>query len=507
MEIDQQYNLHQIILDEKLISKKNLSIFKSFSDEQLFNTLKNTFMFSDSFLLKLLAKYLNISFKEISTLIIDKRVNDLDLASLKKNRIVPVYKDNRGFCIAVDNPYSAGVRRLKEQYKEQLKIVLVCSEDINIFWKAENSCGSDSETDQTILDKLIGHAIQKGASDIHINNTKHKALIKLRINGELFDFCEYNNDKKKQLYSLLKLHSHMDISIFNVPQDGRITWSDGVKEYDIRSSSLPTVYGEDFVLRLFHTDKDYKNIDDLGFSEKRQQVIQEILGEESGLFLITGPTGSGKTSTLYAFLRYLLKEKRKNIVTLEDPVESVIDGVRQSQINPRIKYDFSNGLRSVLRQDPDVVMVGEIRDSETAKIALDAAYTGHLVLATLHTDNCRSTLFRLSSFGLDHFLIMNSLKGIISQKLVEKNCQQCKNSDGVYLKSDPSFYVGSGCKYCSYKGTDGRILLNEILAIEKGQYSEEIVKDILLMGSNNRYYSFEDDIKDKVAKGLISCCG
>ena len=254
-----------------------------------------------------------------------------------------------------------------------------------------------------LLDRLLNQAISAGASDLHINCTKTGASPQLRVHGHLSPLEDLDLPSYRTLCALIKLHGHMDVSTFTRPQDGRLTLERHGGSVDVRIFSLPTVFGEDFVCRFFNTQANRLGLEELGMAKPVLSTCKTLLGLESGLILVTGPTGSGKTTTLYSFLEYLLRERAMMIVTLEDPVESVLTGIRQSQINPRSGHDFVTGLRAVLRQDPDAIMIGEIRDKETALTALDAAYTGHLVLSSLHTDHCLSTVGRLLSFDLDPF--------------------------------------------------------------------------------------------------------
>jgi len=232
-------------------------------------------------------------------------------------------------------------------------------------------------------------------------------------------------------------------------------------------------------------------------------VVHRILDQDHGLFLVTGPTGSGKTTSLYACIHHLLKVKRKNIITLEDPIETVIPGIRQSQINPRIDYSFIKGLRSILRQDPDIIVIGEIRDKETAKIALDAAYTGHLVLSSLHTSDVASTLMRLRSFDLDPFLLTHSLKGILSQKLLRKLCSRCKYpgpQNSVFKQS----YVSDGCDACQFTSFEGRTVVAECLNITDPIQFETLQTDSKKWRDAKQFQSFSDDVNLKVEAGFIS---
>jgi len=229
--------------------------------------------------------------------------------------------------------------------------------------------------------------------------------------------------------------------------------------------------------------------------------IKSMLNHTHGLILVTGATGSGKTTTLYSAIKYLQSQKNLNIISLEDPVEYVLEGVRQSQVNTQSGYTFVNGLRSILRQDPDVIMIGEIRDHQTAKIALDAAYTGHLVLSTLHTANIASTLLRLMSFELDPFMVTQSLKGIISQKLIPILCQTCKEE--IQSKRYPKAFTATGCHTCAFTASQGRTVLSESLYIKNFPKNIED-KNLTRLMKSDSMYSFEEDIEEKISKGIIS---
>ena len=263
-------------------------------------------------------------------------------------------------------------------------------------------------------------AIQNNCSDIHFYEIKnHAALVYFRISGDLSYFCKLENDDYIKIKQYIKLESSLDLGTSLVPQEGHFDLFLNDRFYDFRVSILPTIHGEDVVCRLFSVVAKYLTMFDLGVSSEAEQLIKDICGFQSGLILITGPTGSGKTTLLYTLLQYLKSQSRGVIITLEDPVEQKLFGVRQMTFQTHLKgFDFFNGLKAILRQDPDIIMLGEIRDSKTAEVALEAAYTGHLVLSSLHTHDIRSTLYRLKQFGCDEFLLKYVLRGIISQKLV-----------------------------------------------------------------------------------------
>jgi type IV pilus assembly protein PilB len=489
--------LYPIVVDNCLVSQKEIEALISFPDYELFVLLRNNFHLNEDKLLRLIADKKEILYEKIENLVVDPNVSlDKKYEDYLQEGIIPIYDDNNEVCIAVNNPFLNKIHDFRNSNLKGTKIVLLNSNDFNVFFGSKVK----EYPSFTLFDQLIIQGIEKKASDIHVNTIKDGLTIAYRIDGELYDISEFSGKSQKQLIALLKLHSHMDIACSSKPQDGRLSFSYKKKQYDIRVSSLPTVFGEDFVLRLFNSSTLNFDINSLGLSTGRQEIIQEILNNEAGLVLVTGPTGSGKTTTLYSFINYLLHKKKPNIITLEDPVETVLPGIRQSQINVRIGYDFVAALKAILRQDPDVIMIGEIRDEQTAKIALQAAYTGHLVLATLHTYDCESTLFRLLGYSLDPFMVMQSLRAIISQKLTKKMCESCRKVD---MSTDSNVYCACGCVTCSYTGKNGRVLLSEILKIDKADFSQDFVKDTKKLLDKNSFYSFEEDIAEKVKIGII----
>jgi len=477
------------------ISPESLAPHRNLLEPQLFQVLKNKFQVNEAKLLSTLAQRDGHNFMTLESLVIDPHYfKRQDPQSLRSNRIIPICEDGLGSCVATDDPYNPNIANGCSK-------VYLSSRDFQTFW--EKLSRPDATKQHNILDKLLIESFEKKASDIHLYTEKDIIKIKLRIGGELYPLDTLSKSEKQSLVNLIKLHAHMDISITTLPQDGHLTFTYQQKDLDIRVSSLPTIYGEDFVLRLFQSDEDIFNLTRLGFTNPMRDALRQILNQDHGLFLVTGPTGSGKTTSLYACIHHLLTIKRKNIVTLEDPIEYVIPGVRQSQINSRIDYSFVKGLRSVLRQDPDIIVIGEIRDQETAKIALDAAYTGHLVLSSLHTSDVSSTLMRLSSFDLDPFLLTHSLKGILSQKLVPQLCSRCKYPlphDAVFKQS----YKADGCDTCQFTSVEGRTVVAECLNITNPIQFETLQTDAKKWHDTQQFLSFSADVTQKVEAGLIS---
>lgn len=352
-----------------------------------------------------------------------------------------------------------------------------------------------------LVKTMIEQAARQRASDIHIEALPNKVRVRYRIDGALYEKFTYNIDLLPAIIARLKIIGGMDISEKRKPQDGRISMLVDRMEFDIRVSILPTVFGEKCVMRLAQKKALMRDKRDLGFSEKEMQTFDHILSNPHGIILVTGPTGSGKSTTLYTALSELNKED-VNIITVEDPVEANIDGINQVQVNNKAELTFASALRSILRQDPDIIMIGEIRDKETASIAVQASITGHLVVSTLHTNSAANTISRLVDMGIDSYLIADSAKGVIAQRLVRRLCPHCKSkrlADPEEIKlidseMDPNetvfIYEPVGCPMCNNIGYIGRIGVYEIMEItpalknliSKGANAEELKECALTSG-------------------------
>ncbi len=325
---------------------------------------------------------------------------------------------------------------------------------------------------------ILEQAITQKASDVHLEPHEHGMRVRYRIDGLLRDIMEIPKHLRGDVNSRIKIMGGLDITERRKPQDGRIQMTLAGQEVDMRVSSLPTVYGEKIVARLLHKSSNLLELEDFGFSPKNLQKMEQVLLLNQGLILVTGPTGSGKSTTLYAFLNRL-NSPEKNIVTVEDPVEYRLDGVNQVQVNPKVGLTFATGLRTVLRQDPDVIMVGEIRDEETGEIAVRSALTGHLVLSTLHTNSAVATITRLVNMGLESFILSSTIIGIVAQRLVRTICRDCKEPSRLtdpllirYIRSlnlEPptTVYRGKGCPICNNTGYRGRTAIAEVLVFNK----------------------------------------
>lgn len=325
-----------------------------------------------------------------------------------------------------------------------------------------------------LVKSMIEQAVRQRASDIHIEPMERQVRVRYRIDGALYERMVYSQRLLSAIVARIKIIGGMDISEKRKPQDGRITQVVDRQEYDIRASVLPTVYGEKVVMRL--TSKNALTLEKkrLGLNDAELEKFDHILQNPHGILLVTGPTGSGKSTTLYTALSELNKED-VNIITVEDPVEANIDGINQVQVNPKANLTFASALRSILRQDPDIIMIGEIRDAETAQIAVQASITGHLVVSTLHTNSAASTVTRLADMGIESYLIADSVVGIIAQRLVRRLCPDCKQEYeapleekellGCSAEQPLKLYKPCGCDKCDNTGYKGRIGVYEIMEV------------------------------------------
>ncbi|MCM8832109.1 MAG: Flp pilus assembly complex ATPase component TadA [Candidatus Omnitrophica bacterium] len=366
-----------------------------------------------------------------------------------------------------------------------------------------------------LVDLIIRQAIDERASDIHIEPHYNKIVIKYRIDGLLYEIPSPSPSVYLPLISRIKILSKMDIAEKRLPQDGGFTVKMQDKLIDLRVSTLPTIYGEKVVLRILDKSRVPLDLSKLGFFPQELELIRKGVSSSYGLVLLTGPTGSGKTTTLYAVLNEI-KTPTLNFLTVEDPVEFRLDGINQVQVKPEIGLTFANALRCFLRQDPDVILVGEIRDLETAEICIRASLTGHLVLSTLHTNDAPSTITRLFDIGTPNYLVASSLRLIVAQRLVRRLCQYCKEpyeikfeeiASGIILKS-PLVYRAKGCEKCNFIGYKGRTLIAEVILIDeelrevihKGLNIAEIRKISKKKGS---YTLLESGLK-RVEEGITS---
>ena len=396
-------------------------------------------------------------------------VDDIKIATGLE--VVPVIATNQGILDAIDQYYETeSVEKALAEFKQNYQV--------------ENSNDIDEESTSEIsnapvvklVNSIIRQAVKMKASDIHIEPFENIIRVRFRIDGDLQEIMTPAKSTHSAIVTRIKIISKMDIAEKRVPQDGRVEMSIDGKKIDLRMSVLPTVHGEKIIMRLLDRNNFLFTKKQLGFTDEDLVVFDKIISSPNGIVLVTGPTGSGKTTTLYAVLREL-NQVSKNVITVEDPVEYQMDAINQVQVNVKAGLTFANGLRSILRQDPDIIMIGEIRDNETAQIAVRAAITGHLVLSTLHTNDTAASVTRLVNMGVEPYLVSSSVVGITAQRLVKRICENCKAGHAAdilekkALKADESeeitIYKGNGCNACNNTGYKGRIAIHEILPITK----------------------------------------
>ena len=336
----------------------------------------------------------------------------------------------------------------------------------------------ESEDDAPIIrliNALLTEAVKENASDIHIEPFENRLVVRFRCDGVLREVLEPQRVLAPLLVSRIKVMARLDIAEKRLPQDGRISLRVAGRAVDVRVSTLPSGNGERVVLRLLDKQAGRLDLEHLGMAQRDREAVDELINKPHGIILVTGPTGSGKTTTLYAALGRL-NNKRRNIMTVEDPIEYYLDGIGQTQVNTKVDLSFARGLRAILRQDPDVVMVGEIRDLETAEIAVQASLTGHLVFSTLHTNSAVGAVTRLRDMGVEPFLLSSSLIGVLAQRLVRVLCPDCKDSYtagqadcaalGVSLVDPPTLYRARGCSACNQLGYRGRTGIYELVTLD-----------------------------------------
>jgi len=470
---------------------------------------------------------------------------------LKNNCFIPVMGDNGEIIVITSNPLNLDIGEIKAILKKDVKIMMSDEEkileSIEKFYYHPSSSKKviddlsseeilhieediDTETSNLldlankapvirIVNQIIYKAISMRASDIHLQLTENFLKVRYRIDGILHDIFILPKKFHPPIITRIKIMSNLDIAEKRIPQDGRTSIRVDGKKIDIRISILPTFFGESVVLRLLDRESFLIGLDELGFSEDNYEKFNKLIHSDHGIILLTGPTGSGKTTTLYAALSKI-NNPGINIVTLEDPVEYNLEGVNQIQINPKVGLTFANGLRSILRHDPNVIMVGEIRDLETAEMAIQASLTGHLVFSTLHTNDASSAIVRLIDMGIEPYLISSSLIGVMAQRLIRLNCPDCSvyerpPSDllfeiGLGEKdiAEGKFMKGNGCKKCLNEGYYGRTGIFELLIIDD-EIRELILKrasslDITRAGLKKGMKTLRMDGIEKVKKGLTT---
>lgn len=450
-----------------------------------------------------------------------------------KNHLLPVMKDDKFLYVAMQNPddiiaiddlqlmtgytikpiivFDSELQAAINNYVNNTRNIVVNTADVEGD-ESENIDQGDADDKPAVnfVNQMIETAVKSNASDVHFEPQEKYLRVRYRIDGVLHEVMQQPLKMQASILSRIKVMGGMDIAERRIPQDGRATVRIENNIIDIRIAALPAVYGEKITMRLLMRNTHVVTMNELGFSKKNDEIIKEAIDLPYGFIIITGPTGSGKSTTLYALLSHLNHDD-KNIITLEDPVERRIAGINQVQLNNRAGMTFASGLRSILRSDPDIIMIGEVRDKETAKIAVESALTGHFVLSTLHTNNAAASITRLNEMGVDPFLISSSVIAVIAQRLVRVLCTKCKEPHVFKKKelrelipdfpfdrdstddSDVTLFQAKSCISCNGTGYKGRRGVYEILKITPR------IQNLILSGAS------EYDIKDTaVSEGMMS---
>jgi len=423
----------------------------------------------------------------------------------KQHRIMPLYVEDEQLTLATTDPLDLNcLDDLSMLTGLDINPVIASESSINYlvtqYYSIEESNQGNTYEESAVkvqadeapvismVNSIVEKAIDEEASDIHLEPDENSLRVRMRLDGVLHDLTRIPGHARAKIVSRVKIMANLDIAEKRIPQDGNIEWQKNGGGISLRVSTLPTVQGEKVVIRLLDKKKIVLPLEKLGFSRRNYNLLKGLLLNHSGLLLVTGPTGCGKTTTLYSALHYLNRPE-DNIITVEDPVEYRLKGINQVQVNQRINRTFANALRSILRQDPDVIMVGEIRDLEAAKITIQAAFTGHLVLSTLHTNNAAGAVTRLIDMGLENYLVTASLVGVIAQRLVRRICSHCKEEYELkkdekhfyrhYFKKDPpqQLWRGAGCRHCNNTGYRGRTSIQEVLVLNQ-QLQEYILQGV-----------------------------
>ncbi|MDO4799636.1 MAG: ATPase, T2SS/T4P/T4SS family [Bacillota bacterium] len=504
----QRMRLGDILVTSEIITKEQLAqaleVQKQKGDK-LGATLISLGFLREEQLFRVLGDQFGIPYIDVATVHIDPKVPKIISESVaKRHKLIPVSLEGNRLTIAMADPLdivaqddirlisgmevlpgiasAQDIMKVSDRYYDNSETAQRAADDFNA---QKVSLDENEETEDAgvtnapivrLVNSIINQAVKSRASDIHFEPFEKYLKIRMRVDGELREMMTQAHAMHAAMVTRIKIMSKLNISEKRVPQDGRVAAIIEGKPIDMRVSILPTVYGEKVVIRLLDQGGLVVKKEQLGFSEHNLELVNKMLLVPEGIILLTGPTGSGKTTTLYSVLRELNKPT-KNIITVEDPVEYRLDGINQVQVNAKAGLTFASGLRSILRQDPDIVMLGEIRDSETAEIAVRASITGHIVLSTIHTNDTISTISRLTDMGIPSYLVASAVVGIIAQRLVRKICPKCSEEveatdlEKKYLHMEDhehvKIYRGKGCIACGGSGYAGRTGIHEVLLVDK----------------------------------------
>lgn len=495
--------LGEILLEDGLITREQLErALNEAGGLRLGDWLLTHGYLTEEKLYQTIAKQHGVTFVNLKDITPDpEAVKTLSAATARRYQVVPIARTGKTLKLATANPINVlavdDIALITGMTVEQ---VVMTPRDIEralarLYAETpqpkEVSTASEIESTPVVrmVNSLISQAVAERASDIHLESQDDGLRVRYRIDGVLQDINRLDKDMSLSLVSRIKIMAGLDISERRLPQDGALRFTSGQRTIDLRVSTLPTVSGEKVVMRVLNSAESRLTLTDIGLLADSRDIVERMLRYSYGMILVTGPTGSGKTTTLYSALSHL-HTPDKNICTVEDPVEFRVQGINQVNVNPKIGLSFANVLRALVRQDPDVILVGEIRDFETADIAVRSALTGHLVLSSLHTNDAPSTVTRLAEMGVEPYLIASSVVGVIAQRLVRKLCPHCKKPKviparspelralGLDLDADHSFFGPVGCDRCGGEGYRGRLGIFEVLSIT------EDIRDLIALKAN-----------------------
>ncbi|KUJ95157.1 MAG: Type II secretion system protein E [Desulfonauticus sp. 38_4375] len=516
----------EILVEEGLISQGELeNILKNPPKEKLGEYLISLGLIKEKDLAQVLSKQTGLPIFDPHKFPIDPALAQiLPLDLVQKHKVIPLKLQGRILTLGMVDPLDMEAVDAIEIYTNKEVDPVVCT-PTQFEQITATLYGSKKELDEIaeeapvvrLVNSILSQAIKERASDVHFSPERDHVQLRFRIDGTLYERPAPPRKMFLAIASRIKILANMDIANTRIPQDGRFTIRLENKEINVRVSSLPTIYGENIVLRLLDMNRNISSLEELGMELEDQEKIKKIILNPYGMILATGPTGSGKSTTLYAILS-LINKPDINIITLEDPVEYRMASVRQVQLNRKAGMTFASGLRSILRQDPDVIMVGEIRDLETAQIATQAALTGHKLLSTIHTNDAASAITRFIDMGIEPFLVASSLLVSIAQRLVRKICPYCQEEYSpdpkiiryLGLDKEPiSFKRGKGCIQCHHTGFIGRIGVYEILINDeevqemtlKNLSSKQITRQLVQEG---KLRTLQQDVLNKVKKGITT---
>lgn len=544
--------LGEMLIAEGVLSQEQLE--RALSEQKRHGGRVGTILKSMGFvteddIIKVLGKQMGIQHLELSNIIIDPEIVKMVPETVaRRYHVVALYKKENILTLAMVDPLNIfaideirditgleiqpvvskedDVLKTIERYYSVTSTIVNAIKDADITHESEKEEVTKLEKIAAetpvikLVNTIISQAVRNGGSDIHIEPDEDILRVRNRVDGILSEMMTTPINLHAGVTSRIKIMANLNISEKRVPQDGRIQTRVGNKDIDLRVSTLPTVFGEKIVMRILDKSSCLINLDEMGFSDDTLIKIRRFVKKSYGLFLVTGPTGSGKTTTLYAALNSI-NSIEKNIVTIEDPVEYQLKLINQIQVNPKVGVTFATGLRAILRQDPDIVMVGEIRDRETATIAIQAALTGHLVFSTLHTNDSAGAVARLVDMGVEPFLLASSLICVIAQRLIRRVCKRCKTLyipaenlikdlgiDNVKGERDFKFMRGEGCQECRNTGHSGRIGIYECLVIDDAVrnliISRSSSNDIRSAAKNSGFATIREDGIQKATQGITS---